>query len=500
MARGRRAASLALGGTLALATVVACDSGTTAQDPPSPSTSASPADPGSGPSGSGSPQQPVQLTFAVYGDKDVTAAYRRIAATFTTQAEQTDVEVTAYPSSVRLADAVEASAGTGQGPDVFLIDQLQLPRLVAAGALAPLDEALDERGLHFGDDFQRSALTTFSADAQLQCMPIEMSPLVVYYNRRLVPRQELLAQGHEFPRGADSWSWESFEATARTVAERDLLGPVKGTYLPPSMDLVTAFVRSGGDDVVDDEGAPTTLTLSGEGAVETLTAIHRLATDRVVSLTPTDLARRDPVGWFTTGDLGMLVGTRADLPRLRAARGLDFGVVSLPSFGRSTSVSDAVGMCVSADSDAIGAASDLVAYAVGPRAARIAAETGELVPSRLDTLSSDAFTEPRLPPRRHEAFVAGAKRSEPLPYSRVWPEVTATAGERLERLLSPRMADLGPRALTRRLGRLDEASRSLFAEGSGEEPTGDPTDARTNGQTDGPTDGPTDDPGEDSAG
>ena len=473
MARGRRAVSLALGWALTLgATLTACDSGNNTQDPPSPSSS--PTDPGSAPTETGSPQEPGELTFAVYGDDDVIAAYRRIAGTFTSLGNQVDVEVTTYPDSVRLADAVEAAAGSGQGPDVFLLDQLQLPRLVAAGVLAPLDEALDERGLQFGDDYQRSALTTFSADAQLQCMPAEMSPLVVYYNRRLVPRQALAAQGHEFPRGADSWSWESFEAAARAVAERDLLGPVKGTWLPPSLDLVTAFVRSGGDEVVDDDGAPTTLTLSSEGAVETLSAIHRLASDRVVSLTPADVARRDAVDWFTAGDLGLLIGTRADLPQLRAARGLDFGVVSLPSFGRSTSVSDAVGLCVSADSDAVGAATDLVAYAVGPRAARMAAATGELVPSRLDTLSSDAFRQPRLPPRRHEAFVAGAKRSEPLPYSPSWPAVTATAGDMLQRLLSPRSAELDPRALTRRVGRLDDVSRSMFVEDSGAEATDDP--------------------------
>ena len=463
----RRVASLILGCALVLGPALAgCDAGDSSEGSPTPSTTASPTDPASGPTGSATPEQPVKLTFAVYGDDKVVAAYKRIARKFNAQSEQVDVEVVTYPNAVSAADAVAAADGSGQGPDVLLLDQLQLPRLVAAGALAPLDEALDERGLQFGDDFQRSALTTFSADSQLQCMPVEMSPLVVYYNRRLVPRQALAAQGHEFPRGADSWSWESFEATARAVAERDLLGPVKGTWLAPRLDLLTAFVRSGGDDVVDDELTPTTLTLSSEGAVETLSAVVRLASDPVVSLTRADLARRDAVDWFTAGDLGMLIGTRADLPRLRAARDLDFGVVSLPSFGRSTSVSDGTGLCVAADSDATDAATDFVAYAVGPRAARIAAATGEMVPSRLDTLSSAAFTQPGRPPRRHEAFSAGAKRSQPLPYSVRWPAVTATAEDKLERLLSPASADLGLRALTRRLARLDAASQTLLAEDS----------------------------------
>jgi multiple sugar transport system substrate-binding protein len=300
-------------------------------------------------------------------------------------------------------------------------------------------------------------------------MPVEMSPLVVYWNRALVSRRALAGQDLDFPRGAASWTWETFEAAARAAAEKDRLGPVKGTWLPPRLDLLTALLRSSGGDVADDELEPTSLSLSSEDTIETMTALVHLASDPVVSLTPADLARRDAVRWFTDGDLGLLVGTRADLPRLRAAaedRGLDFGVVSLPSFGRATSVSRATGLCVSAHSDAAAAATDFVAWAVGPRAARMAAATGEMVPSRLETLNSDAFTQPGLPPRHSEAFVAAAKRSQPPPYSPVWPQVTTLADAELERLFSPRSADLGPRALTRRLARLDEQSQSVLGNAS----------------------------------
>ena len=465
MAGGRRVRGLTAGCVLALtSTLVACDAGGGADDP-APSTS--PTDPSSSPSGSGTPEGPVELTFAVHGDDAVVAAYERIAETFVAQAPEVDVEVARYPD----ADALASGVTSGAGPDVFLLEQEQLPRMVEAGATAPLDDALDERGLQFGDDFQRSALTTFSADAQLQCMPVEMSPLVVYWNRELVPRQRLEAQGLTWPRGAENWSWETFEAAARAVAERDLLGPVKGTWVPPRLDLLTAWLRSGGEEVVDDDLDPQTLQLSTEDAVETLDAVVRLASDPAVSLTPTDLARRDAAAWFAAGDLGLLVGTRADLPRLRAAadrRGLDFDVVVLPSFGRATGISEAKALCVNADTTELDAAVDLVAWAVGPRAARIAAASGELVPSRLDTLASVSFLDPGQPPRHPEVFAAGAKRSEPLPYSALWPTVVATVEERLEQLFSPRSTDLGTRALTRQLARLDEESRVLLGDGSDE--------------------------------
>ena len=468
MGTGRRLASLALGCGLVLGPALAgCSGDNGAEAPATPSADGSSTDSTGDPTSAAAPE-PVELSFAVYGDDKVVVAYQRIAAAFTRQAPHVEVEIQTHPDPATAAAAALSAVGSGQGADVFLLDELQLPRLVAAEALEPLDEALDERGLQFGDDFQRSALTTFSADAQLQCMPVAMSPLVVYYNRDLLPRRTLEARGWNFPRGADTWGWETFEAAARAIAERDLLGPVKGTWVPPRLDLVTALVRSGGDEVVDDDLEPQTLTLSSEGAVETLTEVLGLAADRVVSLTPTDLARRDAVEWFAAGELGLLIGTRADLPRLREASRLDFGVVTLPSLGRTTSVSEATGMCVSADSDAVATAADFVAFAAGPRAARLAAASGAMVPARLDTLTSAAFRQPGELPRRHEAFAAGAKRSEPLPYSPSWPEVTAQTEEVLERLLSPRSRDLGSRALIRRLTRVDEASRLVLEEESAE--------------------------------
>jgi len=432
-----------------------CEAGGRAQ--PTPSASPPPA------SATPDTPAPVTLRLALYGDRTLVAAYRRIARTFTASRPEVTVEVVTHPDAESAATAARTGLEAGGGPDLFLLDSTHLPGLLRTERLQPLDAMLEERGLQFGDDFQRAALTAFSADSGLQCMPTEMSPLVVYYNRDLVPRRALTAAGFVLPRGGDPWTWVDFEAAARATAGLDRLGPIKGTYVPPELELVVAFLRSAAAPVVDDELAPTTLTLSADESREVLTEVSSLARDSPVSLTEEDLTRRDPVAWFAAGRLGLLFGTREDLPRLRAAAGLRFDALTLPSFGRSRSAATMRGLCVDAGSPQVEVAADFVAHAVGDGAARILARTDQLVPARVDTLESRAFTDPGQAPRHPQAYIAANRRSQPFPFSPRWPEVAEVAEEVLDQLYTEPSLDLGF-ALVPRLARLDERSRQLFAE------------------------------------
>lgn len=448
----RVACAVALASLLPLA---GCETDGTARPAPSPSrppVSAGPAEPA-----------PVTLRLALYGDKTLVSAYQHIARTFTASRPEITVEVVTHPDAESAAAAARTGLEEGGGPDIFLLDSTELPALIETQRLQPLDTMLEQRGLQFGDDFQRTALTAFSADSGLQCMPTEMSPLVVYYNRELVPRRALTAAGFVLPRGGDPWTWADFEAAARATAGLDRLGPIKGTYVPPELELVVAFLRSAAAPVVDDELAPTTLTLSAEEAREVLAEVSSLARDSPVSLSEEDLARRDPVEWFAAGKLGLLFGTREDLPRLRATAGLRFDALTLPSFGRSRSAATMRGLCVDAGSPQVEIAADFVAHAVADGAARILARTDQLVPARVDTLESRAFIDPGQPPRHPQAYIAANRRSQPFPFSPRWPAVAEAAEKVLDQLYTEPGLNLGI-ALEPRLARLDQRSQQLFAE------------------------------------
>jgi multiple sugar transport system substrate-binding protein len=411
---------------------------------------------------------PQPLRVAVFGDKVRLRAYREIVEAYRVEHPDSEVEVKAYRASDAALEEVLTSLEQGWDPDVFLADQRQLPQLIATGGLEPVDTMLEDRGVDFGDGYQRVGLTSFSANSRLQCMPAEVSPLVLYYNKRLLRRAQP-PEPLELPTPEDpTWEWETFEPLARVIASLDLLGPIKGAWFPADVNALTAFLRSAGGDIVDDTTQPTSLSLASDEGLEVVGTLAAFARDTSVSLSAEQLDEQDAVDWFADGKLGMLVGTRDDLPRLRAAQGLRFDVLPLPSFGRFRSVAAMTAWCVNGATEQLSAAGDFVAFAVGPEASAIAARSGAMVPSALDALHGRSFTQPRQQPRNAEVYSVAIRRSEPMPYSPAWETVTADVERSLARLYSDPEIDLDA-TLEARMERLDALSVVRFGGEEGEE-------------------------------
>jgi multiple sugar transport system substrate-binding protein len=447
---GARLVAVALAGSLVLA---GCTGG---EDPPGPG-------PTPEPSTSASPERTV-LRFAVYGTEAQQESYADVARAFERTRPDLSVELIGYPTAEAARRAVEEAAGTEASPDVFLLDGSDLAQVNADAPdlLQPLDELLEERDVQFGDDHQRVALSELSADASLQCMPAEMSPTVLYANEDLLPSdRRLRSLGVELPGATDTWGWSEFAATARAIAVADGAQGVRGTYLPIDLELITAFVRSNGGDIVDDVVEPSVLDLTSDDDLAALRLVAVLAADDTVSLTPEEVAEVSDLDRFVDGDLGLVVGTRADVPTLRAS-GLDFRVLPLPGFARSRSVSSVTGYCVPATSAKVEIAADFIAFAVSQEGAMAAARRGALVPARLDALSSEAFTQPRRQPSNYRVYADGVRRSEPMPFTPQWDALTRRADRVLTEVLTDPTFDLGV-ALPLRMEALARQTERLLA-------------------------------------
>jgi multiple sugar transport system substrate-binding protein len=421
--------------------------GTSDPDPsPSPS-------PSSSPTSASSSAGPVTLRFATYGDPGAVAAYREIAKTYTAEHPDVMVKVEAAADAVTSADDVDRAFDAGTPPDLFLARQTDLSSLMADDRVQPVDELLEQRGVQFGDNFQRIGLEAFAGDSALQCMPNEVSPYVVYYNKRLIVPRTFGLPGETPPSPERGWRWDQFVAAAKSASKDG----VKGLYLPPRLSTVIPLVRSAGEDVMDDDRLPTTLTFADDATRPVLEEILSVARDPVLTPTARQLARQDAVTRFENGKVAMMVGTRSLVPRLREKADLHFDVFPLPSLGRARTIADMTGYCVAKGTEHLPEAIDFLAYASGDDASKTLAASGSVVPANLAALHSAEFLDPSRFPRDSLVFDSVIRRADPMPAAPGWPDVVSQTQPLLDRMFYSPVLDLDSL-----LPRIDEVSAGLL--------------------------------------
>lgn len=458
----RRRAAAVVGSLLSLALVAGCtgDDEPRTEPTPTPTVSATP--------------EPVQLRLAVYGDEAAVQMYQDIADAFTAANPNVTFDLTSTGDASAAAEAaIGAIASETDAPDVFLLGVDHLASVVESDAIQPVNELLEARDIPFGDGIQRSGLTAFSANASLACMPNEVSPLVAYYNRRLVKPRRLFVDEEQVGPIDGGWHWPEFLAAARQAVSID--AEAKGGYLAPDLEHLTPFLLSGGGRVVDQELGPRSLTLSDDGTRDSLKTLAAFSRDSTISLTRTEVAERTPLEWFTAGKLGVLFATRSVLPTLRAVPRLRFDIAPLPRLDGTETTAMMNAYCIAKTSEHAEEAADFIAFAVDGPGVEISAQTGATVPVQLEVLHSPAFLQPDQQPRSAQVFAESARRATLPPYSPHWTAARASADAVLERILYNRAIDVTSEEtpeLDELLEITDEDSRLIF---DPPEPTETPT-------------------------
>ena len=132
------------------------------------------------------------------------------------------MEIQSWPD----ASAMMAAIASGEPvPDLFLITRSELADVREAELNTPLRELLDERGVDYGDGYYRDAIEAFSGDDDLQCMPYGVSPMVIYYNTRLIDfdadaRRASSRRRRRTTRSTTRWTFEQFRPRPSSPAGR----------------------------------------------------------------------------------------------------------------------------------------------------------------------------------------------------------------------------------------------------------------------------------------
>ncbi len=383
---------------------------------------------------------PGPLVVGVYGPEDEVAAFQQVVDTWNADNPDHQVALTAVADEAAQGELLRSGERV---PDVFLLARRDLSYVMTAELTQPVGQLLDQpsRDVDFGDGYAIDAVRAFAGDDELQCMPYGYSPMVMYYNTRLIDFTRMERRGLLVPSEPGRWRFEEFAEAARFAARPATRSA--GVHIDPSIRGLAPFIYAGGGQVFDDEEAPTSLTFSDDDSQAALaTILELLRTPPAVTLSDRQLAAKEPLEWFKEGRLGMIAGFRSLTPELRAVRGLDFDVMAMPSLGDQQTVGDVTGLCISSEVAVPEEAADFIYYLSGEEAVSAVAQKGYLVPANLEVAASDAFIQPGNEPVTALVFNETIRDIVLSPVIDVYTELDAAVSVNIQRLFSMGALDL----------------------------------------------------------
>lgn len=367
---------------------------------------------------SGSEGRPASITFQVKAEPEEAAVYRSLLTAYE-GAGGGDVEMIAVGRKDHLTRLSTAFA-SGDAPDVFLINYREYAQFVQRGAVEPVGPLLGGMGVSRGDYYEEP-MKAFTYDDELQCLPQNISSLVVYWNTALFD-----AAGVEPPKAG--WTWDEFVSTATALTKDG----VKGVGIDPSITRMAPFIWSRGGTIVDDNDKPTRTTLHEPGARAALQSVVDLI-ESGVTPSKVEMASQGLEEQFMTGKVAMFMSSRVEVPALREQRGLEFDVAALPTMGRPASVLHSDAYCIASSSRHKDAAAEFIAYAVGQQGQTLTALGGRTVPSLRSVATSAAFLSPTRTPVSSQVFLDAVPHLQHTPVTPSWPEIEDIMGTQLQR-------------------------------------------------------------------
>ena len=392
---------------------------------------------------------PVPITLQVSGDPEETRVYRSLIEQYEKENPGTSITLVEEAEKEDHLARLATSFAAGEPPEVFLVNYREYSQFVARGAIDPIEDLLVERDVQL-DDYYDPPRQAFTFDGQLQCMPQNISSLVVYINKKLFKQA-----GIDPP--YEGWSWEEFRDAGTALTN----GEVDGIGIEPEVIRLAPFVWSNGGELTDDPDQPTRFTLGDPASREALEFIVSLVREDGSVPTEQEVAAQDLETRFINGKVAMFLSSRRDTPVFREVAGLKWDVVPIPQSEVPAGILHSDAYCLSAgvDPQAQASAADFVAFAVGTEGQTMTALSGRTVPSLVEVSTSGAFLDPSQPPAHSEVFLDSIEGMRSTPVLPTWPEIEDIA----EEVLTKAFYEEGY-TIDDAVEELDEKTRPLFEE------------------------------------
>ncbi|CAA9554723.1 MAG: hypothetical protein AVDCRST_MAG19-1123 [uncultured Thermomicrobiales bacterium] len=289
---------------------------------------------------------------------------------------------------------LQTDLAAGSAADVFTVDSLVMPDLIAAEVMTPLDDYMAQAGFTAADYFP-GLISAFQAGGRTYGLPKDFSTLAMFYDP-----QAFEAAGIAAPPA----TWDELRTAAQTLLDATGQPPI---VYAPSLARYIAFLYAGGGRILSEDGSQ--VTINSPEAKTALDYFYGLYTDGLAA-TFTDVGAVWPGAAFAT-DTGSIVFEGNWLLPFLAENAPDkqFRVAEMPA-GPAGKATMAFTVCyaINEASAVRDAAWTLVSYLTGPEGMAIWSDTSGLLPSR--PALTQAYVD-KYPDR--SAFLAGGEYARP---------------------------------------------------------------------------------------
>lgn len=305
--------------------------------------------------------------------------FETVLEEFRTANPEIDLQYEPIPSDYPTKIQTDIAAGTVA--DVFYVDSLVAPDLMAAGQLLALDEYMSTDGVS-ADDFFPGLIQSFQWNGTTYGLPKDFSTLAMVYDTAAFEAAGIAAA---------PTTWDELKAAGQALLDTN---GVPGIVIPSDLARELAFHYAAGGKVISDDGA--SIEFNSPEGQEALEFYYGLYRDGLAT-TPADAGAAWPGEALAKGLGSIVFEGNWVFPFLQEnAPDLAFGISELPdgSAGKGN-LAFTVSFSIFADTEVPDAAWTLVNYLTGPEGMGKWVSLGLAMPSRVELAQtwSDQFPE-----------------------------------------------------------------------------------------------------------
>lgn len=337
------------------------------------------------------PKQDIVLKFSAWGSQSEVALLLPLIKDF--EAKNPDIKVDFIHVPQNYFQKIHLLFASNLAPDIVFVNNYYLPKYVKADLLE------DVTGLVRQNDYYDKSIKALSVQGKLYAVPRDVSELVLYYNKDLFKKY-----GVSLPN--ENWTFFDYLNKVKSLTfdlNGDGQNDLWGTSYETDILFVYPYLLANDSNIFDANG---NFDLNNVSTINALNTYSGFANKYNCAPKKQQSASLTMAQMFLQQKIAMHLSGRWLVPKYRADANFDWDIVTFPCKNGGYCMNiDASGYAISKKSKYKEQAKRFVEYISSKSALDKLAESGLIVPARIDSANSVGFLAPDKKPKHSYLFL-----------------------------------------------------------------------------------------------